>query len=110
MPIERKVTAAEVTVVPETLSAAQDDMNIRNPGPDADLVQRIEFHRYNAEMFRLAGQRLAEQGQATEDDWTSWCFTQQTNAVNTYVRLLGTDSARSLRNQTNHTDALTDPA
>ncbi|MET8997153.1 hypothetical protein [Amycolatopsis sp. NPDC004169] len=85
----------EVTVVPETLSAAQRDMNTRNPGPDAELGQMIEFHRYNAEMFRLAGERLREQGQTEEDDWTGWCFTLQTNAVQKYTRLLRSGTARA---------------
>ncbi|QKV74172.1 hypothetical protein [Amycolatopsis sp. Hca4] len=84
-----------VTAVPETLSAAQRDMNTRNPGPDTELVEMIEFHRYNAEMFRLAGERLREQGQTEEDDWTGWCLTLQTNAVQKYTHLLRSGTARA---------------
>ncbi|WP_158263048.1 helix-turn-helix transcriptional regulator [Amycolatopsis sp. CA-128772] len=96
----------EITVVPETLSAAQSDMNIRNSGPGADRVRWIEFHRYNAEMFRLAGERLAELGHAAEDDWTGWCFTLQTEAVSRHVRLLRMDLARLQGDLGNQTDAV----
>lgn len=96
----------DVTVVPETLSAAQHDMHTRNPGPGADRMQRIEFHRYNAEMFRLAGDRLADLGRAAEDDWTSWCFTHQTEAVSRHVRLLRADLARMQAVPENQADAV----
>ncbi|MET8848571.1 hypothetical protein [Amycolatopsis sp. NPDC004625] len=48
----REDITKDVTVVPETLSTAQHDMHTRNPGPGADRMQRIKFHRCNADWVR----------------------------------------------------------
>lgn len=90
-------TTVEVNFVPETLSAAQSDMTARNPGNSTDVLKWIEFHRYNAEMFRLAGERLADLGRTPLDDnWPHWCFTLQTEAVQKYVRRLAAETKQPL--------------
>ncbi|MFJ7212716.1 helix-turn-helix domain-containing protein [Amycolatopsis sp. NPDC098790] len=90
-------TTVEIDVVPETLSAAQSEMNARNPGTSTDVLKWIEFHRYNAEMFRLAGERLAELGRTPLDgDWPRSEFTRQTAAMQRNVRRLAAETKQPI--------------
>jgi hypothetical protein len=75
----------EISFVPDSLSAAQNDMLRRMPKQDASALESAEFHRYNAKMFQLAGDRLAQKGRALEDDWTSRCVNLQRRAARMYM-------------------------
>lgn len=75
----------EIRFIPETLSEAQRDMTERMPREDASAWERAAYHRYNAEMFRMAGERLARSGRSAGDDFSAWCRETQQNAVRTYM-------------------------
>ncbi|MYW90020.1 helix-turn-helix domain-containing protein [Amycolatopsis rubida] len=81
----------DITLVPETLSSAQHDMNERNPGANAPPSRMLAFHRYNVEMFRLAGEQLVND--RSGDDWPGWCFDLQLKAVAEYARRIEDDSS-----------------
>jgi transcriptional regulator with XRE-family HTH domain len=77
------VTVKAVTFVPDSLSAAQRDMLQRMPPRGSSVLEWAEFHRYNADMFRLARNQFS--GHPSEDDWTGWNIDLQSKAARKYM-------------------------
>jgi hypothetical protein len=80
------IAVPSVTFIPDSLSAAQHDMFRRMPSYESDASNWAEFHRYNAEMFRLSQERFPS-GPGVED-WAGQNIEIQLGAVQRYERQL----------------------